>query len=95
MTVGALSEIRRFRPDRLGWLRTLVILLTLMQVGGGALLLAGALGGWPPRLPGGGGIFGRTARGLFGGPEGVIQERGKKEDNEGVAGGFLKDSIRF
>lgn len=82
--MGALSEIRRLRPDRLGWLRTLVILLTLMQIGGGALLLAGALGGWPARLPGGGGVFGRTARGLLGGPEMVILENVEQENNEGV-----------
>ncbi len=76
MTVETLPEIRRPRPDRLGWLRTIVNLLTLVQIDGDALLLADALGGWLPRLPGGGGIFVRIDQGPLQQPrEGRIEKR--------------------
>ena len=62
--MGLWVEIRRVEPKGAALLRMLVILLALLQLSGWALLLSGVLGGWPPRPPGGGGIYTHAAQSL-------------------------------
>jgi hypothetical protein len=60
--MGLWREIHRVKPKRAVLLRVLLILLGLIQIGGWTLMLSGATGGWPPRLPGGGGIYTEAAK---------------------------------
>ncbi len=62
--MGLWVEIRRVKPKGASLLRVLVVLLTLLQLSGWSLLLSGVLGGWPPRMPGGGGIYTQAAQSL-------------------------------
>ena len=62
--MGLWVEIRRIQPKGASPLRVLVVLLALLQLAGWGLLLSSVLGGWPPHMPGGGGIYTQAAKSL-------------------------------